>query len=118
MAAGMKELNLEAGMPPVATALRWLEAALHAARKMGRPGLKLIHGYGSSGKGGCIRTASRKYLLAQQEKGRIAAVVPGERFTIFDETTRRALQQYPHLRQDRDLERENMGVTFVFMRRF
>ena len=50
--------------------------------------------------------------------GCIAAVVPGERFTIFDETTRRALQQYPHLRQDRDLERENMGVTFVFMRRF
>ena len=82
------------------------------------PLLKLIHGYGSSGKGGRIRTASRKYLLAQQEKGRIAAVVPGERFTIFDETTRRALQQYPHLRQDRDLERENMGVTFVFMRRF
>ena len=58
------------------------------------------------------------YLLAQQEKGRIAAVVPGERFTIFDETTRRALQQYPHLRQDRDLERENMGVTFIFLRRF
>ena len=44
MAAGMKELNLEAGMPPVDTALRWLEAELHAARKMGRPGLKLIHG--------------------------------------------------------------------------
>ena len=37
MAAGMKELNLEAGMPPVDTALRWLEAELHAARKMGRP---------------------------------------------------------------------------------
>ena len=88
------------------------------SRHMNTPLLKLIHGYGSSGKGGRIRTASRKYLLAQQEKGRIAAVVPGERFTIFDETTRRALQQYPHLRQDRDLERENMGVTFVFMRRF
>ena len=58
---------------------------------------------------------SRKYLLAQQEKGRIAAVVPGERFSIFDETTRRALQQYPHLRQDRDLERENRGVTFVIL---
>ena len=99
-------------------ALRRLEAELEAARHMNTPLLKLIHGYGSSGKGGRIRTASRKYLLAQQEKGRIAAVVPGERFTIFDEATRRALQQYPHLRQDRDLEQENMGVTFVFMRRF
>ena len=118
MKAITRELNLELGRPTADEALRRLEAELEAARHMNTPLLKLIHGYGSSGKGGRIRTASRKYLLAQQEQGRIAAVVPGERFTIFDETTRRALQQYPHLRQDRDLERENMGVTFVFMRRF
>ena len=110
MKATTRELNLELGRPTADEALRRLEAELEAARHMNTPLLKLIHGYGSSGKGGRIRTASRKYLLAQQEKGRIAAVVPGERFTIFDETT--------HLRQDRDLERENMGVTFVFMRRF
>ena len=108
MKAITRELNLELGRPTADEALRRLEAELEAARHMNTPLLKLIHGYGSSGKGGRIRTASRKYLLAQQEKGR----------TIFDETTRRALQQYPHLRQDRDLERENMGVTFVFMRRF
>ena len=70
MAAGMKELNLEQGMPTVDTALRWLEAELHAARKMGRPGLKLIHGYGSSGTGGKIRTACRKYLRRGAEAGR------------------------------------------------
>ena len=114
----VRELNLELGRPDAAEALRRLAAEVEAARKMGIPAMKLVHGYGSSGKGGRIRTASRKYLLAQQEKGRIAAVVPGERFSIFDETTRRALQQYPHLRQDRDLERENMGVTFIFLRRF
>ena len=118
MKAITRELNLELGRPTADEALRRLEAELEAARHMNTPLLKLIHGYGSSGKGGRIRTASRKYLLAQQEKGRIAAVVPGERFSIFDETTRRALQQYPHLRQDRDLERENMGVTFIFLRRF
>ena len=111
-------VNLEAGMPTVEMARTHLKMALRSAKANRVNALKLIHGYGSSGKGGRIRTASRKYLLAQQEKGRIAAVVPGDRFTIFDETTRRALQQYPHLRQDRDLERENMGVTFVFMRRF
>ncbi len=58
MASGMKELNLEHGMPTVDTALRWLESELDAARKMRRPALKLIHGYGSSGRGGKIRTAS------------------------------------------------------------
>ena len=96
MKAITRELNLELGRPTADEALRRLEAELEAARHMNTPLLKLIHGYGSSGKGGRIRTASRKYLLAQQEKGRIAAVVPGERFTIFDEATRRALQQYPH----------------------
>ena len=113
----VRELNLELGRPDAAEALRRLAAEVEAARKMGTPAMKLIHGYGSSGKGGRIRTASRKYLLAQQEQGRIAAVVPGERFSIFDETTRRALQQYPHLRQDRDLDAENRGVTYVLLKK-
>ncbi|MFQ9443547.1 MAG: Smr/MutS family protein [Vescimonas sp.] len=77
MKAITRELNLELGRPTADEALRRLEAELEAARHMNTPLLKLIHGYGSSGKGGRIRTASRKYLLAQQEKGRIAAVVPG-----------------------------------------
>ena len=81
------------------------------------PLLKLIHGYGSSGKGGRIRTASRRYLEEAAVQGRIAAYLPGEQFSIFDETTRRALQQYPRLRQDRDLDRENRGITFVFLRK-
>ena len=61
---GVRELNLEQGRPSVDQALGWLEAELEAARKMNTPLMKLIHGYGSSGKGGRIRTASRKYLLA------------------------------------------------------
>ena len=113
MAAGMKELNLEVGMPPVDTALRWLEAELHAARKMGRPGLKLIHGYGSSGTGGKIRTACRKYLREQAEAGRL--VIRGEDFSIFSEETRRGFTLCAQLREDRDLDRENRGVTFVIL---
>ena len=42
MASGMKELNLEHGMPTVDTALRWLESELDAARKMRRPALKVV----------------------------------------------------------------------------
>ena len=83
MAISMKELNLEQGMPTVDTALRWLEAELHAARKMGRPGLKLIHGYGSSGTGGKIRTACRKYLRREAEAGRVRLVIRGEDFSIL-----------------------------------
>ena len=115
MAAGMKELNLEYGMPTVDTALRWLESELSAARKMGRPALKLIHGYGSSGKGGKIRTACRKYLREQIDAGRVRLVIRGEDFSIFSEETRRGFVLCGQLRQDRDLDRENRGVTFILL---
>ena len=76
--------------------------------------MKVIHGYGSSGKGGRIRTACRKYLQQAAAEGKIVTVIPGESFSIFDETTRRYLNAFPLLRQDRDLDGENRGVTFVF----
>lgn len=115
MASGMKELNLEHGMPTVDTALRWLESELDAARKMRRPALKLIHGYGSSGRGGKIRTACRKYLRQQAESGRVRLVIAGENFSIFSEETRQSFRLCGELRQDRDLDGENRGVTFVLL---
>lgn len=118
MKAITRELNLELGRPTADEALRRLEAELEAARHMNTPLLKLIHGYGSSGKGGRIRTASRKYLLAQQEKGASPLWCGGTGLPSSMRPPAGPCSQYPHLRQDRDLERENMGVTFVFMRRF
>lgn len=115
MAKAVRELNLELGWPTVDEALRRLAAELDAARHMKRPVVKLIHGYGSSGKGGKIRTASHKYLQKQMEEGRIKSCIPGERFSIFDEETRRGFALCPLLREDRDLDRENRGVTFVFL---
>lgn len=119
MKAITRELNLELGRPTADEALRRLEAELEAARHMNTPLLKLIHGYGSSGKGGRIRTAQPKVSAGPAGEGahrRCGA--GGTRFTIFDEATLPGLAAVSHLRQDRDLEQENMGVTFVFMRRF
>ena len=107
------EVNLELGRPSADEALRRLEHELTAKRHLRAKAMKIIHGYGSSGKGGRIRTASRKYLRAAQEQGRIYAVLPGERLTIFDEEARRLMARYPALRDDCDRERYNCGVTFV-----
>ena len=115
MALSVKELNLEQGMPTVDAAMGWLEAELAAARKMGRPALKLIHGYGSSGRGVKIRTACRKYLREQAAAGRVRLVIAGEEFSIFSEETRRSFALCGELRQDGDLDRENRGVTFVLL---
>lgn len=107
------EVNLELGRPSTDEALRRLENELAAKRHLRAKAMKIIHGYGSSGKGGRIRTASRKYLRAAQEQGRIYAVLPGERLTIFDEEARRLMARCPALRDDCDRERYNCGVTFV-----
>lgn len=107
------EVNLELGRPSADEALRRLEHELAAKRHLRAKAMKIIHGYGSSGKGGRIRTASRKYLRAAQEQGRIYAVLPGERLTIFDEEARRLMACCPALRDDCDRERYNCGVTFV-----
>ena len=44
----------------------------------------VIHGYGSSGKGGAIRTKARQWLNAQVRNGTIKAVINGEDFDIFN----------------------------------
>ena len=70
----------------------------------GASAVKLIHGYGSSGKGGKIRLELRAYLERQKQRGKIRDYIPGERFSIFDEATRRAFAHCDELRRDRDLD--------------
>lgn len=108
----VRELNLELGRPDAAEALRRLAAEVEAARKMGTPAMKLIHGYGSSGKGGRLRTACRTWLRQQE-----LCFLPGEEFSIFNQEARRWLALCPRLRQDRDLDAENRGVTYVLLKK-
>lgn len=109
----LRVVNLELGMPQVKTALQRLSGELYTSRRMGVSVTKIIHGYGSSGTGGKIRTAVRRELASRKAKGEIADFIPGEDFSIFHEATRRAFQKCDSLRQDQDLDRYNNGVTFV-----
>ena len=111
----LRQVNLELGMPTVEQALGRLTMELQTTRRLRVRVLKVIHGYGSSGKGGKIRTALRRQLQAMAQRGEIRGVIPGESFSIFDETTRQAFALCGELRQDRDLDRYNNGVTFILL---
>lgn len=115
MANKVKQVNLEQGMPSVPVALRRLESELYTAKRLGFAAVKLIHGYGSSGVGGKLRVAVRQELEKRRRLGQLTAVIPGEKFSIFEEETRLALNRCGSLRQDRDLDRYNNGVTFVLL---
>ena len=114
--SNFREVNLELGYPTVDAAIRRLTFELHHSRKdLGCRVLKIIHGYGSSGSGGRIRTEARRYLERLKQRGEIADYIPGERFSIFDESSRKAFALCDELRRDRDLERHNNGVTFILL---
>ena len=65
------EVNLEQGHPTVDTAMKYLEHGLARAKSYGYPVIKLIHGYGSSGSGGKIRTAVQRELSRHKSAGKI-----------------------------------------------
>ena len=113
--AGYKTVNLEQGLPTADRAIRRLTYELAAAKSMGYTAVKLIHGYGSSGKGGVLRVEVREYLLRRHRRGDIQAFIAGERLSIFDEDTRIAMGLCPELRMDRDLDRHNNGITVVIL---
>ena len=108
-------VNLEAGMPTAADAMALLGREIRLAKRHGLAAVKLIHGFGSTGKGGKIRVAARRELEALQKRGYVQCTIPGERLSIFDADTRRALACCPDLRRDPDLERHNNGVTLVLL---
>ena len=72
-----------------------------------------IHGYGSTGKGGALRTGLRDYLKQLKRAKIIADFVPGEDWSAFDETTRKVLDLDDDFRKDTDLGKMNAGVTII-----
>lgn len=111
----LREVNLKSGMPYASDAVRRLTFEIHHSKELGCAALKIIHGYGSSGKGGKIRLAARERLTFLQKKREIKYFITGEKFSIFDGDTLQAFRVCPELRKDPDLERANNGVTFIIL---
>ena len=91
----VREINLEIGRPAAAQALERMRMELRLSKKRGYTAVKLIHGFGSSGTGGKIRTAVRRELAAMQQRGEIGDVIFGEKLTIFSPETQELLRRCP-----------------------
>lgn len=102
-------------MPPVPVALRRMRAALDLARGARVPALKLIHGYGSTGRGGKIRAQARRELRRMMEAGEIREIVPGERFSPFEPEGLRAVTLCYAITRDEDYQKNNPGITVVVL---
>jgi len=108
-----KVINLELGMPTVAVARSRLSQELVSARAARLSAVKIIHGYGSSGRGGAIKRDVQVFLAEKKRAGVIREFVPGEDFSPFYPAARHAVDLCPDLARDKDYSRQNGGVTIV-----
>ena len=110
----VRTIDVEAGLPTVAEALRRLAAQLDRARADGVRVVRVVHGWGSrQGGGGKIWPAVRQWLQSQLEGRRLRAVLPGDRYAPARPEGRDFLRRHPALRPAENSDRNNPGITFV-----
>ncbi len=110
-----KTVNLEAGRPVLDVALHRMNEVIEDSIRNNVTVLTLIHGYGSSGKGGVIRSECRKMLGFLKNKGLINDFITGEDFNKRSGLVKSLLQRYPQLGADKHLNRGNRGITIVII---
>lgn len=111
----LRVVNLEEGLPTVASARLRLEHELHKARQAGCAAVKVIHGYGSSGVGGALRAELQKDLRHAADHGQLRAFIAGEDWRVSNEASWALLQRYPEWKHDSDLGRGNRGISIVVL---
>lgn len=113
--SALRTFNVEAGRPTVDEARRAVIEQIKRARRDRISVLKVIHGYGSSGKGGALCVGLRKSFRLRKKEGAIRDFVAGEDFSIFNQTVLALLDAVPELRGDPDLGAINEGVTILWL---
>ena len=111
----MPRINLEEGMPLVEEALNRMNLGLQEMRVSRVKAVKLIHGYGSTGRGGKIRDSVRSGLTAMKRRKQIRDYIPGEDFGPTDAAARGLADRDSAVTRDPDYGRMNHGITVVVL---
>ena len=108
-------LNLKHGMPSADEALVRLERELESAKTGGAKLVRVIHGYGSQGKGGLIAQDTRRRLRALEAKGLVRGFIAGEDYSRGSVAGRKLMTDFPLLKDSERTDRDNPGITFVIL---
>jgi hypothetical protein len=108
-------VNLEKGSPTVAEAIALLDRRIADSRAQGTLLLRVIHGWGSSGKGGSIKKAVMKHVARLRRQRTIRDHVPGDNYSEVTNAGCDLLSRFPDLRETLRTDRENPGITFVLL---
>lgn len=111
--AKVKEINLEYGSPTAEAAVRTMVSQLGTCKGQGCKAVILVHGYGSSGVGGGIKTAVKSKLRESSISGIVRSHCAGE---SWYEKKRELLALCPALVDYQRKIDGNHGVTVVILK--
>ncbi len=111
----IETIDIKSDMPPADVAVAKLEIMIDIFKKENVEVLKVIHGYGSHGKGGEIKKGVKKLLLLLMHFGKIKNFVCGENWGTEVIEANKVYEKYPKLLFDADLKNYNSGITIVFI---
>lgn len=92
-----------------------LSFAINGAKNQGVRVLKVIHGYGSHGKGGAIKRAVHQELCELRRCMQVTDFVRGEDFGLFNETSQKIFAVDESVSHDIDYNKRNPGITVVLI---
>jgi hypothetical protein len=75
--------------------------------------LKIIHGHGSSGKGGTTKELVRNWAF--RNRGKFQAVIDGENYSVHNAATQEMRAEVGQF-SDTDLENANAGITIIWIK--
>lgn len=102
-------------MPTVKEALKILDLEIKRAKSLKYPCIKVIHGYGSTGAGGKIKTKLKDVLPQKIQEGEIKDFIIGQDWSIFNAKTRDILTSVKEAQNDKDLDKFNIGMTIIVL---
>lgn len=105
------EINIKENMPLVCDALENLKGYIKIKKHLGIRCLVVIHGYGSTGKGGEICKKSRAYLKSQEKNKHLKSVIFGEDFDVYNKSAVDLNAKYKAL--NKYFCKYNHGITII-----
>ena len=107
------EINIKSLNQTVSLALSEFLVEIDKAKFSGVKLIKVVHGYGSHGKGGEIKKELHKLLYFLKRENTIKNYIKGE--SITKEVLAGFLEDFPSLVLDTDIKNYNSGITLVFI---
>ena len=117
-AGGVFTLNLEENLPRVDIALQRFDEALDELSQTAVKIIKVIHGYGSGGRGGKIKESIRQELIYQRRSDWIADYYAGEDLGTGKESYQELCRKYPAVKSllTKDML-GNPGITLIILKK-